>query len=105
MVPAPHAEAAANERMDEDKPRIIYPPPELRGKQTRDELFAPNCGIVIVDKTAGYVARMGPQFEIEMREREKNNLKFAFLNANDPYHTYYRMRLKETLEGKGPCPS
>jgi len=54
---------------------IIYPPPEVRN---------------IVDKTASFVARNGPEFETRIRQNEINNPKFNFLTINDPYHAYYR---------------
>ncbi|XP_003743509.1 splicing factor 3A subunit 1 [Galendromus occidentalis] len=65
---------------------IIYPPPELRN---------------IVDKTAGFVARNGPDFEARIRQNEINNAKFNFLNPGDPYHAYYQHKVKELKEGKG----
>ncbi|XP_064485090.1 splicing factor 3A subunit 1-like [Ornithodoros turicata] len=67
---------------------IIYPPPELRN---------------IVDKTASFVARNGPEFEARIRQNEINNSKFNFLNATDPYHAYYEHKVKEAKEGKGPA--
>ncbi|CAG8539354.1 6803_t:CDS:2 [Paraglomus brasilianum] len=65
---------------------IIYPPPDIRN---------------IVDKTAVFVARNGVQFEERIRENEKHNAKFSFLNPNDPYHAYYQYKIAETKEGKG----
>jgi splicing factor 3A subunit 1 len=44
---------------------IIYPPPEVRN---------------IVDKTATFVARNGPEFEQRIKQNEVNNPKFNFLN-------------------------
>jgi hypothetical protein len=55
----------------------------------------------IVDKTAVFVARNGVQFEERIRENEKHNAKFSFLNPNDPYHAYYQYKIAETKEGKG----
>ncbi|XP_069789495.1 splicing factor 3A subunit 1 [Narcine bancroftii] len=69
---------------------IIYPPPEVRN---------------IVDKTASFVARNGPEFEARIRQNEINNSKFNFLNPNDPYHAYYRHKVNEFKEGKGQEPS
>eukprot|EP00058_Branchiostoma_floridae_P000061 XP_002585549.1 hypothetical protein BRAFLDRAFT_90869 [Branchiostoma floridae] len=46
---------------------IIYPPPEVRN---------------IVDKTASFVARNGPEFESRIRQNEINNPKFNFLNPS-----------------------
>ena len=57
---------------------IIYPPPEVRN---------------IVDKTASFVARNGPEFETRIRQNEINNPKFNFLTLNDPYHAYYRHKV------------
>ncbi|CAJ0640259.1 16150_t:CDS:2, partial [Entrophospora sp. SA101] len=74
---------------EESKPLvgIIYPPPDIRN---------------IVDKTATFVARNGIQFEERIRENEKHNTKFSFLNPNDPYHAYYQYKITETKEGKTP---
>ncbi|KAL4220170.1 splicing factor 3a [Mactra antiquata] len=68
---------------------IIYPPPEVRN---------------IVDKTASFVARNGPEFESRIRQNEQNNPKFNFLNPADPYHAYYQYKVKEFREGKGQEP-
>ncbi|KAM7536623.1 hypothetical protein Aperf_G00000081736 [Anoplocephala perfoliata] len=64
---------------------IIYPPPEVRN---------------IVDKTASFVARNGPDFESRIRQNEINNPKFNFLNPTDPYHAYYQQKVKDFTEGK-----
>uniref|UniRef100_H2YW46 Splicing factor 3A subunit 1 n=1 Tax=Ciona savignyi TaxID=51511 RepID=H2YW46_CIOSA len=69
---------------------IIYPPPEVRN---------------IVDKTASFVGRNGPEFEARIRQNEINNSKFNFLNGTDPYHAYYRHKVKEFIEGKGKEPA
>ncbi|XP_011494134.1 PREDICTED: splicing factor 3A subunit 1 [Ceratosolen solmsi marchali] len=69
---------------------IIYPPPEVRN---------------IVDKTASFVARNGPEFESRIRQNELGNPKFNFLNVGDPYHTYYQHKVKEFKEGKGQEPT
>ncbi|CAG7835959.1 unnamed protein product [Allacma fusca] len=69
---------------------IIYPPPEVRN---------------IVDKTASFVARNGPEFETRIRQNEQNNPKFNFLQTGDPYNAYYLHKVKEIQEGKVPPPS
>ncbi|XP_002739067.1 splicing factor 3A subunit 1-like [Saccoglossus kowalevskii] len=69
---------------------IIYPPPEVRN---------------IVDKTASFVARNGPEFETRIRQNEINNSKFNFLNPNDPYHAYYRHKVKEFQDGTATEPT
>ncbi|KRT85423.1 hypothetical protein AMK59_38, partial [Oryctes borbonicus] len=68
---------------------IIYPPPEVRN---------------IVDKTASFVARNGPEFEARIRQNELGNPKFNFLNPGDPYHAYYQHKVKDFQEGKGQEP-
>ncbi|XP_011148882.1 splicing factor 3A subunit 1 [Harpegnathos saltator] len=69
---------------------IIYPPPEVRN---------------IVDKTASFVARNGPEFESRIRQNELGNPKFNFLNFGDPYHAYYEHKVKESKEGKNQEPT
>ncbi|XP_049842965.1 splicing factor 3A subunit 1 isoform X2 [Schistocerca gregaria] len=69
---------------------IIYPPPEVRN---------------IVDKTASFVARNGPEFEARIRQNEIGNPKFNFLNFGDPYHAYYQHKVKDFREGRGQEPS
>ncbi|XP_058793939.1 splicing factor 3A subunit 1 [Phymastichus coffea] len=69
---------------------IIYPPPEVRN---------------IVDKTASFVARNGPEFESRIRQNELKNPKFNFLNTGDPYYSYYQHKVKEFKEGKGQEPT
>ena len=64
---------------------IILPPPEVRN---------------IVNKTASFVARNGPEFEQRIKQNEINNPKFNFLNFGDPYHAYYQHKVTELREGK-----
>ena len=64
---------------------LILPPPEVRN---------------IVNKTASFVARNGPEFEQRIKQNEINNPKFNFLNFGDPYHVYYQHRVNELREGK-----
>jgi splicing factor 3A subunit 1 len=59
------------------------------------------CIVAILEKTAGFVARNGLSFEDRLREKEKNNSKFSFLNSSDPYNPYYLWRLSEIKEGRG----
>ncbi|KAJ3188838.1 splicing factor 3a, subunit 1 [Gaertneriomyces sp. JEL0708] len=63
---------------------VIYPPPDIRN---------------IVDKTANFVARNGGQFEDRIRENEKHNPKFCFLNPSDPYRPYYDWKVTQAKEG------
>ena len=49
----------------------------------------------IIDKTASFVARNGPEFESRILKNEQNNTKFSFLHANDPYQPYYKSRVAE----------
>eukprot|EP00928_Gymnodinium_smaydae_P048402 TRINITY_DN32354_c0_g1_i1.p1 TRINITY_DN32354_c0_g1~~TRINITY_DN32354_c0_g1_i1.p1 ORF type:complete len:722 (+),score=251.36 TRINITY_DN32354_c0_g1_i1:92-2257(+) len=62
---------------------IIYPPPDIRG---------------VVDKTAQFVAKCGPEFEQRVL-REQNHTKFAFLLPNNPYRPYYEFKVKEFKTG------
>ncbi|KAK9503942.1 hypothetical protein O3M35_010395 [Rhynocoris fuscipes] len=89
---APNAEKEEGPAAPAAKPivGIIYPPPEVRN---------------IVDKTASFVARNGPEFESRIRQNELGNPKFNFLNVGDPYHAYYQHKVKDFKEGKGTEPA
>ncbi|XP_068594958.1 splicing factor 3A subunit 1 isoform X1 [Brachionichthys hirsutus] len=92
VQPEPSNKNEAAEEAPATKPivGIIYPPPEVRN---------------IVDKTASFVARNGPEFEARIRQNEINNPKFNFLNPTDPYHAYYRHKVTEFKEGRAQEPS
>lgn len=69
-------------------------------------MYFPNTILTdIVDKTANFVARNGPEFESRIRQNELGNPKFNFLNFGDPYHAYYQHKVKEFKEGKGQEPT
>ncbi|XP_050303574.1 splicing factor 3A subunit 1 [Anthonomus grandis grandis] len=91
-MPPLEVAASANEEPAPSNPvvGIIYPPPEVRN---------------IVDKTASFVARNGPEFEARIRQNELGNPKFNFLNSGDPYHAYYQHKVNEFKEGKAQEPS
>lgn len=59
---------------------IIHPPPDIKS---------------IIDKTASFVAKNGPEFEKRIIANNVNNSKFNFLTSSDPYHAYYQHRLSE----------
>jgi splicing factor 3A subunit 1 len=40
-----------------------------------------------------------PQFEDKIREGQRSDPKFSFLNPVDPYHAYYRHRLDRIAQG------
>merc|ERR1712232_747373 len=62
---------------------IIFPPPDIRG---------------VIDKTAQFVAKCGPEFEQRVL-REQNHTKFAFLLPSNPYRNYYEQKVKEFKTG------
>jgi splicing factor 3A subunit 1 len=59
---------------------IIHPPPDIR---------------VIIEKTATFVAKNGPEFERRIISLNQGNAKFNFLQPSDPYHAYYHHRVSE----------
>lgn len=59
---------------------IIHPPPDIR---------------VIIEKTATFVAKNGPEFERRIVAHNQGNAKFNFLQSSDPYHGYYQHRISE----------
>lgn len=59
----------------------------------------------IVETTAGFVARNGISFEDRIRDKERQNPKFCFLNPNDAYAPFYAWRLSEIRAGRGTAVS
>eukprot|EP00962_Isochrysis_galbana_P022075 scaffold6553_cov126-Isochrysis_galbana.AAC.3 len=83
---------------------ILQPPADLRGAEPPcvASLAVPRPPVSeIINKTAQFVARNGPEFESRILKNEQANLKFAFLNPKDPFHPFYRSRVSE-LGGKAP---
>ncbi|WVR07251.1 hypothetical protein IAU60_004292 [Kwoniella sp. DSM 27419] len=70
---------------DKLKEGIIYPPKEIRN---------------IIDKTANHISKSPTPLLLEekIREHQKADPKFAFLNDADPYHQYYRYMLVKVKE-------
>lgn len=65
---------------------LILPPPEIKS---------------VIDRTAIFVARSAnpPQFEDKIREGQRSDPKFSFLNPADPYHAYYRNKMEKVAQG------
>ena len=40
-----------------------------------------------------------PQFEDKVREGQRSDPKFSFLNPADPYHAYYRNKMMKITQG------
>lgn len=49
----------------------------------------------IVDKTAHFMAKKGPEFVKRIVAENAGNSKFHFLSSLSPYHAYYQHRLSE----------
>ena len=54
----------------------------------------------MIDKTANHISKVAAPLQLEqkIREHQKTDPKFAFLNENDPYHQYYRWMLERSKE-------
>ena len=63
---------------------IIVPPPDVRA---------------IIHKTAEFVAKSGPSFEAKIRDSQSGSVKFAFIDADDPYNAYYKEKVKRLTDG------
>lgn len=66
---------------------LILPPPDIKS---------------IIDRTASYVARSATPllFEDKVREAQRSDPKFSFLNPADPYHAYYRHKMTKIEQGE-----
>lgn len=89
---------APTQQRDEDgaalpatAPAVILPPPEIKS---------------IVDKTAAFIAKnANPALEQRLREREKTDSRFAFMNPADAYHAYYKQRVNDVRAGNVGSPA
>ncbi|KAJ5668046.1 uncharacterized protein N7477_006616 [Penicillium maclennaniae] len=81
------------------------PLPEDMTKPPEGMVLPPKDIRAIVEKTAGYVARNGHIFEDRVRDKEKSNPKFSFLNPGDAYAPFYQWRLTEIKDGRGTAVS
>jgi len=83
---------------------LILPPPEIKGECFVSSFVHPLITFlsVVIDRTALYVARSAnpPQFEERVREGQRSDPKFSFLNPADPYHAYYRHRMDKVTQGE-----
>lgn len=87
---------------------LILPPPEIKCEGIRScsadyhLLCIPSLFSAVIDRTASFVARSAnpPQFEDKIRENQRQDPKFSFLNPADPYHAYYRHRMEKVLRGE-----
>ncbi|KAL8272872.1 hypothetical protein Esti_003181 [Eimeria stiedai] len=70
-------------------PDLIFPPADMRG---------------VIEKTAQFVAKNGAEFESRVL-REQSATKFGFLLPNNPFHTFYKLKVREFTTGEAaPTP-
>ncbi|KAL8429110.1 hypothetical protein Efla_003163 [Eimeria flavescens] len=70
-------------------PDLIFPPADMRG---------------VIEKTAQFVAKNGAEFESRVL-REQNAAKFGFLLPNNPFHAFYKLKVREFTTGEAaPTP-
>ena len=73
--------------------------PAMDNTEGLDFILPPPDARAIVDKTAQFVAKNGAAFEAKIKERQGNDIKFSFLEPSDPYHAYYREKVKRLEAG------
>lgn len=95
-------EYVAPRRSDKFKQGMIYPPKEIRGESATafGRTHTPAKTPAIIDKTAVHIFKSpSPQMlEDKIREHQKNDPKFSFLGAEDPYYQYYKYMLEKSAE-------
>ncbi|PLW17957.1 hypothetical protein PCANC_10351 [Puccinia coronata f. sp. avenae] len=73
---------------------LIYPPPEIRKQISSSSSFAS------IDRLLMLAAL--PTVEDKIRQREKTDSRFSFLNPEDAYNPYYRHRIEIIKSGGDP---
>lgn len=58
--------------------------------------------VAVIDRTATFVANSSnpAQLEDKIREGQRSDPKFSFLNPADPYHAYYRDKMTRVMQGE-----
>ena len=61
-----------------------------------------SCNTAIIDRTAKFIAQTQDprKFEDKIRETQRQDPKFSFLNSADPYNAYYRHRMEKVARGE-----
>jgi len=82
---------------------IILPPPDIRAIIDKTSQFVAKHGASL-DHSLGslpislfdsmFLVGEGGEFEKRILANEKNNVKFNFLVPTDPYHAYYKLRVR-----------
>lgn len=112
---APAAEEVDDANLPESerlKKTLIYPPPEIRSASCLPPLLRSprasalttlcrSCASALIDRTASALHRSAnpASLEAKIREGQKADPKFSFLNSSDPYSTYYRYAQARLREG------
>eukprot|EP01083_Nonionella_stella_P033176 90824_1 len=60
-----------------DPANVIEPPPEMK---------------TIIEKTVSFVVKNGIEFESKVRDSQRSNRKFDFLNVGHAFHNYYKQK-------------
>eukprot|EP01083_Nonionella_stella_P018189 50799_1 len=60
-----------------DPATVIEPPPEMK---------------TIIEKTVSFVVKNGIEFESKVRDSQRSNRKFDFLNPGHAFHNYYKQK-------------
>lgn len=74
---------------------------DVSSKAPEGTILPPSTTRLIIEKTAGYVARNGQHFEDSIREKQGQSDKMSFLTEGDPYNAYYIWRKSEIKAGRG----
>lgn len=75
---------------------IIYPAPDVRSERSDGAMLTAE----IIDKTALAVAKTAKPRDLEdrIRESQKTDPRFVFLDEEDPYYPYYKWRVAKSQE-------
>lgn len=58
--------------------------------------------VVVIDKTAEFVAKSGKQLEERILIAEASNPKFAFMRPGNVYFAYYQLKMRDFKRAENP---
>ena len=64
---------------------MIIPPPEMRA---------------VIDRTAEFVSKQGPEMEKKIYSSDPTHIRFAFIAKDNPFHPYYTFAIQCYKEGR-----
>ncbi|KAF5301084.1 hypothetical protein FQA39_LY10903 [Lamprigera yunnana] len=92
-----NSQDSPNVTLPEDEPFVPSPELSIPTDMELPETVKVNA---IIEKTALFISKQGPQMEILIKTKQADNSQFKFLNKDDRLHKYYQYLLSAVKSGQ-----